>query len=167
VIHRHRDKGDPPVEVTLPITPMLDMSFQLLAFFVMTFQAANAAEGELDMYLPRAGNPQAKEPEQVDTTKDSDADLEPTAEVTVVVNSQHGELDGLTVREKAKATTVKDVAGLKALLAKLHGELGGKQNGITIEADSKLKYAKLVQVMDACLGSGFRSVGFAKPPDLK
>ena len=43
--HYHRGKGDPPVEVTLPITPMLDMSFQLLFYFVMTFQAANALEG--------------------------------------------------------------------------------------------------------------------------
>ena len=58
--HHHRDKGDPPVEVTLPITPMLDMSFQLLAFFVMTFQSANALEGQLDMYLPKSGTPQAK-----------------------------------------------------------------------------------------------------------
>ena len=60
--HRHRDKGDPPVEVTLPITPMLDMSFQLLAFFVMTFQSANALEGQIDMLLPRGGTPQAKKP---------------------------------------------------------------------------------------------------------
>src|SRR4051794_8361060 len=34
--HRRRG-GEPGPEVTLPITPMLDMSFQLLFFFMATF----------------------------------------------------------------------------------------------------------------------------------
>jgi biopolymer transport protein ExbD len=43
----------------------------------------------------------------------------------------------------------------------------GNKDNIRIEADSKLKYGRLVEVMDACLGAGFKSVGFAPPPDLK
>ena len=34
-----------------PVTPMLDMAFQLLAFFVLTFQAPSA-ETHLDLHLP-------------------------------------------------------------------------------------------------------------------
>ena len=33
-----RRQGTDFVEPDLPITPMLDMSFQLLAFFIMTFK---------------------------------------------------------------------------------------------------------------------------------
>lgn len=165
--HRHRDKGDPPVEVTLPITPMLDMSFQLLAFFVMTFQSANAQEGRLDMYLPKGGTPQAKKADQVDLTKDSDADLDQQAEVTVVVTSKDGAVDNLSIREKSKNTAIPDLRVLKPALAKLRAELGEKQSSIKIEADSRLKFESLVKVMDACLGAGFRTVGFAPPPDLK
>jgi biopolymer transport protein ExbD len=165
--HYHRGTGDPPVEVILPITPMLDMSFQLLAFFVMTFQAANALEGQLDMYLPKAGNPQAKRPDQVDLSKDSDADLDQQADVAVVVSSQRGDVEGLAIREKTKSTPVADVKSLKGVLAKLRADLGGTQTAIKIEADGHLKYARLVDVMDACLGAGFRSVGFSPPPDLK
>jgi len=164
---RRRDKGDPPVEVQLPITPMLDMSFQLLFYFVMTFQAANALEGQLDMYLPKAGTPQAKKQDQVDLTKDSDADLDQQADVSVVVASQRGEIDSLTIREKAKTTPVAEIGALKGALTKLRADLGGTQTGIKIEADSKLKYDRLVKVMDACLGAGFKSVGFSPPPDLK
>jgi biopolymer transport protein ExbD len=163
----HRDKGDPPVEVTLPITPMLDMSFQLLAFFVMTFQSASALEGQLDMYLPKGGTPQAKKADEVDLTKDSDADLEQQADVTVVVSSTRGEVDGLSIREKTKNTPVSGLPALKGALEKLRGELGEKQTSIKIEADSKLKYDRLVKVMDACLGAGFKSVGFSPPPDIK
>ncbi|MFM8325479.1 MAG: ExbD/TolR family protein, partial [Pirellulaceae bacterium] len=51
---RHRT-SEKPMEIQLPITPMLDMSFQLLAFFVMTFKSASATEGQLEMFLPKAG----------------------------------------------------------------------------------------------------------------
>src|SRR5262249_30379810 len=140
VAFHHRSKFDPLVDVTLPITPMLDMSFQLLAFFVMTFQAANALEGQLDMYLPKAGNPQAKRPDQVDLSKDSDADLDQQAELAVVVSSQRGDVESLAIREKTKTTPVPDVRSLKPALSKLRNELGGTQTAIKIEADSHLKY---------------------------
>ena len=39
-----RRKEEPPVDVTLPITPMLDMSFQLLSFFVVTFENLKSRE---------------------------------------------------------------------------------------------------------------------------
>jgi biopolymer transport protein ExbD len=164
---RRRDKGDPPVEVTLPITPMLDMSFQLLAFFVMTFQSANALEGQIDMLLPRGGTPQAKKPDQVDLTKESDADLAEQAEVTVEIFSQRGDIEGLNIREKAKSTKVPELKALKGMLIKLRAELGGNLTRIKIQADSRLKYARLIDVMDACLAAGFQTVEFAPPPDLK
>ena len=46
-------RPDPSPGVTLPITPMLDMSFQLLCFFVLTFRPA-PAEGQIAVTLPRA-----------------------------------------------------------------------------------------------------------------
>src|SRR5262245_4455989 len=142
-------KHDPPVDVTLPITPMLDMSFQLLFYFVMTFQAANALEGHIDMLLPRGGTTQAKKPEQVDLTKDSDVDLAQQAEITVEVTSRRGEINGLTIREKTRSTTVPGLKVLKPMLQKLRSELGGTATRITILADSRLKYARLMEVMDA------------------
>ena len=40
-----------PRRSQFPVTPMLDMAFQLLAFFILTFQAPSA-ETHLDLYLP-------------------------------------------------------------------------------------------------------------------
>ena len=40
------------MEPDLPITPMLDMSFQLLAFFIMTFKPADT-EGQIALTLPK------------------------------------------------------------------------------------------------------------------
>src|SRR5205823_11449705 len=40
------------VDPDLPITPMLDMSFQLMAFFIFTFRPA-PTEGQIAMSLPK------------------------------------------------------------------------------------------------------------------
>ena len=50
-MHRRRRQVTDFIEPDLPIVPMLDMSFQLLAFFVMTFNPT-PAEGHLEMALP-------------------------------------------------------------------------------------------------------------------
>jgi biopolymer transport protein ExbD len=161
-----RRTPDAPIDIQLPITPMLDMSFQLLAFFVMTFRAVGAAEGELDMFLPAAGEAKAKAADAVDLSKNSDADIDQATDLTIVVEATPGgDVARLLVKDKAASHTVGDVTGLKARLKELRGEAANKAN-IKIEAESKLKYARLVSVMDACLAAGFTQVGFVPPPDL-
>ena len=161
-----RRTPDAPIDIQLPITPMLDMSFQLLAFFVMTFRAASAAEGELDMYLPRAGEAIARVSGAVDLSKTSDADIDQASDLTVVIEATAGgDIGKLLVKDKAGSVPVDDVAALGAKLKELRGDLANQAN-IKIEAESKLKYALLVSVMDACLAAGFKQVGFAPPPDL-
>ena len=53
--HRHRRAHETHTKPELPITPMLDMSFQLLAFFVITYKPATL-EGSLSMSLPKPGS---------------------------------------------------------------------------------------------------------------
>jgi hypothetical protein len=48
-----RRKQGLPEDVPFPVTPMLDMAFQLLAFFILTFQAPTR-ETRIDLYLPSA-----------------------------------------------------------------------------------------------------------------
>src|ERR1700733_5409431 len=49
--HRKRKPMD-PVEPDLPITPMLDMSFQLMAFFIITFRP-QPTEAQIMLALPK------------------------------------------------------------------------------------------------------------------
>lgn len=164
---RHRrHHGDSAVSVVLPITPMLDMSFQLLSFFIITFRSPSAAEGQMDMFLPAAGVAKAKSAEQVNPLDVSDKELEQQADVTVKIDSESGVIDKLTIVEKEGQKVIADnnIKDLKDELKKLHATLG--QANIKIESERRLKYVFLVQVMDACLQAGFKSVGFAPPPDL-
>ena len=90
--------------------------------------------------------------------------MEPPADVTVKVESINGGIGKLTLLEKEKRTEIADVKVLREELKKLHAQVD--RANIKIEADSTLKYAFLIEVMDACLAAKFHSVGFAPPPDL-
>ena len=92
-----RRKPDSGPEPNLPITPMLDMAFQLLAFFVMTYHPSDL-EGQMDLSLPsEAKETRAKEASQVSPDSKPDKDeLDIQANVTVMVRTQQGEnRDGL------------------------------------------------------------------------
>ncbi|MFL5328812.1 MAG: ExbD/TolR family protein [Gemmataceae bacterium] len=160
---RRRRKLDDNVEVVLPITPMLDMSFQLLAFFILTFTPPSAAEGQLDMLLPATGVAKASA-EEADPFAMSDKVPEPEAEITVAITSNAGNIASLVIREKEKTTPVADLATLRTELDKIRKQLGSDYPAtIKLEADGNLKYAGLVEVMDTCLLAGFKSVGFGAP----
>jgi biopolymer transport protein ExbD len=150
---------------------MLDMSFQLLAFFVITFRAASATEGQLDMYLPRVQEARAKDPTQIDTSKETSAEPDDAADVTVSLTATSaGDLLAITVREKVEkaflgASVPEMCTALREYLNTVRAA-GGNQNSIRIESAAQLKYSRVVDVMDACLAAGYRQVGFARPPDL-
>src|SRR5207245_6219274 len=77
--HRERDKAmrnkhrqeDKPTEVTLPITPMLDMAFQILFFFIATFNPVAASEGQMDLSLPAKSEAAAQEQKTVSPKAES------------------------------------------------------------------------------------------------
>src|SRR2546423_10718335 len=101
----HED--DPGVE--LPITPMLDMAFQLLMFFIMTYHPS-ALEGHMDLSLPAAGEAKAKHQQDVDPNK-SDTEIELPSQLTVIVKASpdgSGGIDKLLVQQAAGETLVRD-----------------------------------------------------------
>src|SRR5947209_12796449 len=79
-------------EPELPITPMLDMSFQMLFFFVMVYHPS-ALEVQLDLNLPAVGQKKAQKLEDVDPKAQSDTNIEVPADVTVMVSTQRGQGD--------------------------------------------------------------------------
>src|SRR4030088_2922513 len=80
---RSRRKGkEAPTELTMPITPMLDMSFQLLFFFITTFKLPTGMEGEMDLALPREG--QVGNPVQQGPVAAADLPLE----ITIAIKSE-------------------------------------------------------------------------------
>ena len=162
-------KAAPGIEVELPIVPFLDMSFQILFFFIMNYHPS-ALEGQMDMSLPSAGEAKAQTIDNVDPNKMPDTDIEMKSEVTVVVRTPHdnvndGAISQITVTGDQGEMSVQTVEGLERYLKNIRKELSNKTD-IKIQADSKLKYYFVVQIMDACIKAGYPNVGFVPPPDL-
>ncbi|SRR6266851_6335041 len=167
---RRRTRDATP-EIVLPITPMLDMAFQLLTFFIFTYHPS-ALEGQMELQLPSDSVTQAQKPEDVlpDTKADKNPNLEISADLTVMVKTQldgtnNGAISSLSVQDRSGTTAVRDLAELKEYLQKERENVSAK-DAVKIQGDGKLKWEGMVQVMDVCRQAGFDNVSFVPPPDF-
>src|SRR5947209_4044001 len=103
--HRHR-QGTDYVEPDLPITPMLDMSFQLLAFFIMTFQPTKT-EGQIMVALPKQKGGAESTPSAIDKAEEP---LSFTARVTAAGNGRMAGIRAFKNSEGADANKEVDAA---------------------------------------------------------
>ncbi len=161
-------KPDADIEPNLPVTPMLDMAFQLLAFFVMTYHPSDL-EGQMDLSLPSENITQAKKQEDVQTNAapDPNKPLELPANVTVIVRTQmdgvnDGRISALTLQDDAGPHAVDTLDKLVAELKDRSKTVENKEN-IKIQADGKLKWEEVVKVMDVCQQAGFKNISFVPP----
>jgi biopolymer transport protein ExbD len=173
---RFRQEDGP--EPNVPVTPMLDMAFQLLAFFVMTYHPSDL-EGQMQLALPSSDPAAAKKPADVDPTTAPEKDplLEIQADLTVVIKTQldgvnNGAISALTVEDRSGPATIRPASdqslmdALTKYLSKTKETVDNK-TAVKVQADSKLKWDNVVQVMDACRKAGFDNISFAPPPDYR
>ena len=161
-------KPDAEIEPNLPVTPMLDMAFQLLAFFVMTYHPSDL-EGQMDLSLPSENITQAKDKDQVDPNAPPDPNqkLELPANVTVIVRTQmdgenNGRISALTLQDLAGPHVIDNLGKLAAELKERSKTVENKEN-IKIQADGKLKWEEVIKVMDVCQQTGFKNISFVPP----
>jgi biopolymer transport protein ExbD len=163
-------KADPGPEVELPITPMLDMAFQLLMFFILTYRPS-MLEGHMALSLPSTGDAKAAAPADVEPKTSAPEDTpELPAEVTVLVRTQDGatsdgRISQVLVEERQGTKEINNQEELRKYLQRQRGGLTN-QTDIKVQADARLKYAAVMEVMDTCLKAGFKNVGFAEPLNL-
>ncbi len=170
---RARASGDSRVEV--PITPMLDMTFQLLFFFVLNYNPS-ALEGQMDLSLPAQKDMvrDASKPAKPAELAGNEEPPEEPPEATVVVKTRQdpghrGAISQVSVITNAGETPVETPNGrLETLvdhLKKVRATLTN-QKDIKLQADGGLKWEAVVRVRDACQRAGFSNASFAPPPDL-
>jgi len=184
---RHTGQDAGGVAMGLIITPMLDMSFQILSFFIMTYNPSSL-EGHINGNLvpPTKAKISSANPTKVEMEllADSEPELENTLQV-IVKTVKKGELkeneryDGqpTVIFVKKPEDTDKELVAdsdeeLAVSLRKLRDRLkaalsGGTMKGnVRLDCDADLKHRYVMQVYDVCKEAGFQNVAFVAPvPD--
>lgn len=143
---RKKRRGQPDVELNL--AAMLDMAFQLLTFFILTFRPA-PIEGQISLRLPP---PQAavvvKDAQKAgaDTTNTNPVQGVNTLTISVFANPHSGAIESLGVGE----TQVPGVAALKGKLKEVFADEGNPFDQVLIQVSETCRYDELMKVVDVC-----------------
>jgi biopolymer transport protein ExbD len=145
-------------EVEIQITPMLDMAFQLLTFFILTFKQA-PTEGQFAMNLLPA-QPQVRMDAPI-SSETNPSEVPPGLRTlpTVLRADENGQLGRVTLGEV-------EIQGMDQLKKELQDILGHKEDypfdQALIKADPKLRYSELMQVIDVFYSLDVTKVSFTE-----
>jgi len=172
-----RNRNNEELAIDIPVTPMLDMAFQLLTFFIFTYNPSDMQEGQMQMMLPGGGVYKAQKAEDVNPDAISDPEVDAQSKIMLRVKTQNSadatgniafpiEIEGLS---KDTAMTLKELEQKLVVMrgAEKSGEKveGGGSDSVKIEGAKHLRWQFVVEIMDACKRAGYHNVGFAPPPD--
>jgi biopolymer transport protein ExbD len=134
-------------EVELNLAAMLDMAFQLLAFFILTFRPS-PVEGQITLRMPPpqsiiktvGGTAAGDDEKNTDPLKGLQ-----TLIITVIPNAE-GNVGQLLVGENI----VGSVRRLDDRLKQVFGDAGTPFEQVVVQVGSKLRYDALMSVIDVC-----------------
>ncbi len=155
-----RYRPGPPEDVAFPVAPMLDMAFQLLAFFVLTFKNPSA-ETHVDLELPATP---AALPTRVEgraplrSSRRADTDLENDLLVRAEADDL-GELRSLRLGE----AIIPDMATLGQRLRRYTRLLEGRGLRVRLVADERLRYEPAARIIATCSAAGVASIRLTPP----
>ena len=144
-----RRKDPSATEPELPITPMLDMSFQLMAFFILTFRPT-PTEAQLGLALPSAqGGASAVPPPSLAIEDD---------ELTVqVYAAENGAIADVVAAAKTGNVTLGPDTGKLFAFLKERAAAGPVPN-LKLELSERLNYQYVVKLIDEAKRAGYDRV---------
>lgn len=151
-------------EVEIQVTPMLDMAFQLLAFFIFTYQPT-PVEGlfamnllppapALDMNAPISSEPPS-------------GDVELPAAVRTLTTTLRADTDGtLAGIQIGENEPMNDTEVLRQQVKTIFGGNEQPFEQVLIEIDPRLKYAELMKVIDVFASEKVTRISFTELSDI-
>ncbi len=144
---RSRKKSKSPAEVELNMAAMLDMAFQLLAFFILTFRPS-PIESQISLRMPEKAATSSSGQQN-----DQSSMLDPAGlQLTISVHAaQNGEISAVEVGPQSIATG----QGANEIINALRGTLkeflaNAEFEGISLQVSNDLNYERMMQILDVC-----------------
>lgn len=132
--------------VELNMAAMLDMAFQLLTFFILTFRPA-PVEGEVRLRLPP---PQPIITKSGQTAGGDANNTNAAAGLETLVISAFAKPDGALGQMAIGESQIGSVAGLDRRLGEILSDPVASFEQVVIQVDNRLTYEGLMQVVDVC-----------------
>ena len=134
--------------VELNLAAMLDMAFQLLAFFILTYRPS-PVEGQISLRLPPAqpvvvvseGKAAGRDLEKINPVQGLN-----TLTISVIADRSTGEIQRLAVGEAA----VSGIAALDGRLKQVFSDPGNPFDQVIIQVGDSCRYDALMKVVDVC-----------------
>lgn len=130
--HRRSRKRVSPIDAELSMTPMIDIVFQLLIYFILTFEPQDVM-ANLDVFRPA---PDAQQREQMETPN-----------VLRIVIYQ----DGFTMNDRQMS--LRSIETMMARLAAID-----PNQTVLIMATAHSRHANLIDILDLCAKLGMRNL---------
>lgn len=143
---KRKKKGAYSPAVEMDLTPMIDVTFLLLIFFLLGTKFKEP-EGKLNAFLPKEKGPPPTNIDQID----------PEEELTIRVRIMPGRT--LPVYQIGENTPYKTIAGLEGKLRTMYAV--SPEQPVTIDSDPKATYERVIWVLDTCVRVGYREIAFA------
>jgi biopolymer transport protein ExbD len=143
-----RKKRHPQGGVELNLAAMLDMAFQLLTFFILTFKPA-PVEGQISLRLPPPQRIKTDRPVTPPPTAAANVNEHDPAVTTLTINvkaNQSGMIDELAVGDGG----VHGLAALNGRLKEVFADPGNPFEQVVIQVNSTCRYDELMRVVDIC-----------------
>ena len=142
-------------EVELNMAAMLDMAFQLLTFFILTFRPP-PVEGQIALRMPppqavlgagqqKAGQDESKDPK----------DVKPVKTLTITLASQGGGIDLIEVGVPTVGMSQVSMGALNEKLSEYFKGSGDAFEQVIIQASPTLRWGELMRVVEVCTNQRF------------
>jgi len=142
-----RLSSEPPEEIKLNMTAMIDIVFQLLVFFIMTFKVV-ALEGDFNVKMPLASSDASQE-----------MDVFPTVIYVTLTAGSYGNINNIVVDDEATYSDRNDM--YKRLTSYVESKIAAEgdpekalETEVEFDISPQLKYRYTVEGIGAVSGRG-------------
>ena len=169
-MRRRRKRRGSQGDVELNLAAMLDMAFQLLAFFILTFRPA-PVEGQISLRMPPAQpvTPAQSTVQAGDDAQNTDPVQGLNSLVISVIPNAAGAIGSMAIGESPIGT----LTGLNDRLQTVLSDPASPFDQVVVQVGSGLHYDALMGVVDVCTrqrlpdGKRLTKLSFVELPDVK